>query len=224
MKKILFFTTFLLIATVTFSNTWKITITVSEPDAEIFVNGVKIGNSPSVAKIENKSCAEIEIKKTGFLTEKRTWCIGKPGIPEPSKKEFITLKKDESYDASSKTDNANVDFAVEINKKLTEEAAWKLGNQIVRNYIDDIVQSDVSSGYLMTAWKIQIFPKKVIRTRVIMKLSNSNPLTYKIKIESQYSDDEKASPKDDEKFEDWDRVLKKYDKLTSEFQDRLSNK
>ena len=134
------------------------------------------------------------------------------------------MKKDESYESSSKTDNANIDFAVEVNKKLTEAEAWKLANQIVKNYIDDVVQMDKETSYLMTAWKIQSFPSKTIRTRVIMKLSNSNPLAYKIKIESQYSEEERVSAKDDEKFKDWDRILKKYDNLINEFQSRLGNK
>lgn len=225
MKKLLFLTTSLLLFTcLTYSNTWKITITVSEPDAEIFVNGLKIGNSPSIAKIENKSCAQIEIKKIGFLTEKRTWCIGKKGVPEPNKKEFITLKKDESYDASSMTDKANIDFPIEVSKKLSEDAAWKQISMIVTNYIDDIAHSNKETGYLMTAWKVQTFSGKTVRTRIIVKLSNSNPLGYKIKIESQYADEENVSAKADEKFKDWDRVLKKYDNLISEFQTRLGNK
>ncbi len=224
MKKLLFLISLLLITSLTYSNIWKITVTVSEPDAEIFVNGVKIGNSPSIAKIENKSCAQIEIKKVGFLTEKRTWCIGKAGIPEPNKKEFITMKKDEAYDASSKTDKANIDFPIEVSKKLNEDAAWKQVSMIVTNYIDDIAQSNKETGYLMTAWKVQTFPGKTVRTRIIVKLSNSNPLGYKIKIESQYSDEENVSAKSDEKFKEWDRVLKKYDNLISEFQTRLGNK
>lgn len=205
----------------------KLVITVSEADAEIFVNGNKVGYSPHTLNMRNGDCAFVEVKKPGFITETRKWCIGldRRGIPEPvGKNHFIELKKDEAYNASAKTDNANIDFSVEVNKKLTEADSWKLANQIIKNYIDDIVQIDKETGYMITAWKVQIFPPKTIRTRIILKLSNSNPLAYKIKIESQYSEVEGVGVKDDEKFKEWDRVLKKYDNLISEFQTRLGTK
>ena len=226
MKKLICLLMFACLTNIMFGR--KIVITVSEPDAEIFVNGKKVGYSPQTIRLDNGERAYVEIKKLGFITETLELTIGldkgKNGIPDSSKSQFVQMKKDESYESSAKTDNANVDFAVEVNKKLNETDAWKLANQIVRNYIDDIVQVDKETGYLMTAWKVQTFPKKTIRTRVILKLSNSHPLTYKIKIESQYSDEEGLSAKADEKFRDWDRILKKYDSLIGEFQVRLGVK
>lgn len=225
MKKMLIFLPLIFLANFTFAS-WKVVVTVSEADAEIFVNGLKIGTPPQTIKIGNKECVDVEIKKRGFITEKRKYCIGldKQGIPEAPKKDYIVLKKDEFNDAFVTTDKANIDFPVEVNKKYSEDAAWKLVNQIVTNYIDDIVQNNKESGYLMTAWKIQTFAGKTIRTRIIVKLSNSSPLTYKIKIESQYCDEENVSAKADEKFKELDKILKKYENLISEFQTRLGEK
>ncbi len=225
MKKLLILL-FILFSNITFCGTWHIVVTVSESDAEIYVNGEKLGPAPQTIEIHHEECKTIEVRKIGFLTETRKWCIGlkDKGIQQPNKKEHIILRKDDAYDGSAKTGNANTDFAVEINKKLTGDDAWKIGNLIIKTYIDDIVQTDINTSYLMTAWKVQTFSGKTIRTRIIMKLGNSKPLTYKVKIESQYSDDEKASAKDDEKFKDWDRILKKYENLISEFQSRLGNK
>jgi hypothetical protein len=55
------------------------------------------------------------------------------------------------------------------------------------------VTSSKETGYLVTAWKVQIFPERTVRTRIIVKNSNSAPLSYKFKIASEIANQEGIS-------------------------------
>jgi hypothetical protein len=113
---------------------------------------------------------------------------------------------------------------VEINSKYEPSDAWKLTTQIVTDYFDAIEVADKETSYLRTAWSIQSFEQNTIRTRLIIKLGNSNPLTFKVKLVSEYSGNSGTSVKADEQFHEWDRVLRKYQNIISDFSTRLGNK
>jgi hypothetical protein len=134
------------------------------------------------------------------------------------------MKKDDAIEASLKTDQANVDFEVTVNKNLDLSEAWKLTTRIVTDYFDAIEVSDKETSYLRTAWSVQSYSQNTIRSRFIVKLSNSNPLTFKVKMVSEHSDVAGTGVKDDERFKEWDRVLKKYQNIITDFQTRLANK
>jgi hypothetical protein len=145
-------------------------------------------------------------------------------MTEPPNKQFFEMKKDDAEEASIKTDQANIDFSVEVNKKLSVVEAWKLTNQIVTDYFDAIEVADKETSYLRTAWSIQSFLQNTIRTRLIIKLSKSEPLTFKVKLVSEYSGISGTSVKADEQFHDWDRILRKYQNVISDFSNRLGVK
>lgn len=133
------------------------------------------------------------------------------------------MKKDDAFESSSKSDQANIDFSIVVNKKIDVSAVWKLATQIVTDYFDAIEVSDKETSYLRTSWNIQSFTQNTVRTRFIIKLANSNPLTFKVKLVSESSGETGTSPKADEKFKEWDRVLRKYQNIISDFQTRLGN-
>lgn len=139
-------------------------------------------------------------------------------------KENIVGEKDDADEASIKADQANVDFSVEVNKKYDLLQAWKLTTQIVTDYFDDIEVSDRETSYLRTAWSARSFQQKTIRSRLIIKLGNSDPLTFKIKLVSEYSKIPGTSVKSDEQFVEWDRILRRYQNIIGDFSARLGNK
>lgn len=200
-----------------------VTISASEPDAKIIVDGQNLGTGTLRIKVPKESCVNVKIQKVGFLKYEQTYCNKKGGTNPPSK-QYFEMKKDDAEEASIKTDQANVDFAVEVNKKYEILDAWKLTTQIVTDYFDAIEVSDKETSYLRTAWSIQSFQQNTIRTRLIIKLGNSNPLTYKIKLVSESSGSAGTSVKSDEQFREWDRVLRKYQNIISDFSNRLGNK
>ncbi|MFD2287524.1 hypothetical protein GJU39_08125 [Pedobacter petrophilus] len=197
-------------------------VSASEPDAKIIVDGQSLGTGSLKIKVPKNSCVNVKIQKSGFLRYEQTYC-NKKGMTEPPKKQFFDMKKDDAEEASIKTDQANIDFSIEVNKKLDITDVWKRANQIVTDYFDAIEVADKETSYLRTAWSIQSFAQNTIRTRLIIKLSKSDPLTYKVKLVSEYSGMPLTSVKADEQFHDWDRVLRKYQNVISDFSTRLGN-
>jgi len=199
-----------------------IEVSASESDAKIIVDGQSLGTGTLKIKVPKNSCVNVKIQKSGFLRYEQTYC-NKKGMTEPPKKQFFDMKRDDAEEASVKTDQANIDFSIEISKKLDVTDVWKRANQIVTDYFDAIEVADKETSYLRTAWSIQSFQQNTIRTRLIIKLSKSDPLTYKVKLVSEYSGAPLTSVKADEQFHDWDRTLRKYQNVISDFATRLGN-
>lgn len=195
----------------------KIKISVSEPDAVIYVDGNPSGNTAQI-KIDKNSCVSVKIVKTGFLTENLSFCDKKNAADIP-KSLHVEMRRDDSYDASLKIDFANNDIDVRTSK--AEDDAWRLMNQIITSQFDIIEITDKETGYMRTAWAVQSFRGNTIRTRMLVKLGSNNPLYYKVKLMSEQSGEPGTSPKADEKFQEWDRVLRKYEGVINEIQTRL---
>lgn len=199
-----------------------VSVATSEPDAKIIVDGQSLGTGNLKIKVPKNACVNVKIYKPGFLKYEQTYC-NKKGMTEPPKKQFFDMKKDDAEEASIKTDQANIDFSIEVNKKIDINDVWKRTSQIVTDYFDSIEVADKETFYLRTAWSIQSFAQNTIRTRLIIKLAKSDPFTYKIKLVSEYSGMPLTSVKADEQFHDWDRVLRKYQNVISDFTTRLGN-
>jgi hypothetical protein len=221
MKKILI--TSLLFSLFQFGYNQTVTISVSEPDAKIIIDGQTQGTGMLQVKVPKDVCVNVKIVKPGFLKYEETYC-NKKGVAPPPKKQYFDMKRDDAEEASVKTNQVNVDFAVVINPKLDPMDAWKLATQIVTDYFDAIEVADKETSYMRTAWSIQSFQQNTIRTRLIIKLGNSNPLTYKVKLVSEGSGAPGTSVKADEQFREWDRVLRKYQNVISDFESRMGNK
>ena len=199
------------------------TVSASESDAKIIVDGQNLGTGTLKIKVPKNSCVNVKIQKPGFLKYEQTFC-NKKGMTEPPKKQYFDMLKDDAEEASIKTDQANIDFSIEVNKNLSVNDAWKLTNQIVTDYFDAIEVADKETSYLRTAWSIQTFQQNTIRSRIIIKLSKSSPLTFKIKMVSEYSGFAGTSVKADEQFHDWDRILRKYQNVIGDFSNRLASR
>jgi hypothetical protein len=140
-------------------------------------------------------------------------------MAKPPKSYYMQLVRDDAFDASVQTDIANID--IEIKATIGKDKAWKLINQIVLSYIDVIEMTDKETGYLRTAWQLKTFKQNTIRTRIIIKQHSEDPLTFKIKLVSEESRRALTSVKSDELYKEWDRVLRSYSNVISEFQARV---
>jgi len=215
---------FLLLSSIsTFARNKKVVITVSEQSAIIYANGKEMGAGSAIVIVPAYGELTVEVKKVGFLTAKHIF-YNMPNQPKPPKSYHFILEKDDAYEASLKNDQANVNFSIVVNEKLSVTEAWKLTTQIVTDYFDAIEVSDKETSYLRTSWNIHTFQQNTIRTRFIIKLGDSDPLTFKIKLVSEYSGKSGTSVKADEKFKEWDRVLRKYKNIITDFSNRLSSK
>ena len=197
----------------------KVEIGVSESDAEIYVNGKLIGKGSAEVTVPKDDCVTVIIRKIAYLEERIEFC-NKKDMSKPPKSHYVEMKRDDSYDASIQTDIANVDIEIKCNT-MSKDKAWKLINQIVLNYIDVIEMKDKETGYLRTAWSLKTFRQNTVRTRMIVKESSSDPLIFKVKLISESSGLPMTSAKSDELYKEWDRVLRSYSDVISEFQARI---
>ena len=131
------------------------------------------------------------------------------------------MGRDEAFEASEKSDQANVNFTIEVNAAKTPDDAWKLISQIVLGKFDVLEITDKDTGYMRTSWVVTNFSDNTVRTRVIVKLGDTAPLKYVVKLVSEQSGEPRTSVKDDEKFGEWDRLLKGYKDIITEMQARL---
>lgn len=197
----------------------KVQLSISEPDAEIFIDGKLMGKGHVEVLILKNSCVTVRVEKIGYLIETITFC-NKKNSADPPKTYYLEMKRDDAYDASIQTDIANID--IELRTTKDEKNAWKLISMIVTSYFDVIEVTDRETGYLRTSWVIQTFKQNTIRTRLIVKLGDNDPLTYKIKLVSEESRAPGTSVKSDELYREWDRVLRKYGTIFDELQSRLN--
>lgn len=197
----------------------KVQVGSSEADAEIFVNGKMVGKGSAVITVPKNDCVTVLAKKIGYLTERIEFC-NKKKMTAPPKTYYIEMKRDDAYDASIQTDIANIDIELKCNS-MGKDKAWKLINQIVLSYIDVIEMTDKETGYLRTSWSLKTFRQNTVRTRMIVKESSSDPLTFKVKLVSEASGIPMTSVKSDELYKEWDRVLRSYSNVISEFQARV---
>lgn len=173
-------------------------------------------DAPAIKLTKENESVVVTASKAGYITTSKTY-INNPRV-HFEKPEMIILEKDEAYSSSFSTDLANKD--IQLKPKNVEDIAWKKISQIATNYFDVIEVLDKNSGYLRTSWESKQFNSATIRTRIIIKSGSIEPLTYKAKIVSEVAQ-VGTSVKEDELFEEWDRVLKKYEPMIEELQSRL---
>ncbi len=194
----------------------KIKVTCNEPDAAITVNGRAAGNGAVDVKVLANSCVKVSAKKEGKYAKSVEYCNN--GLAKIPKTYFVQLEDDAAFSASTKTDIANVDINVRLKKSQAE--SWKLVNSLILQYVDAIEVSDKDNFYLRTAWVATSFPSGLIRTRIVVKMNGDDQFSIKI-ISEHAKDGEQPGVKDDEKFEPWDRVLKKYANIVEELNNRM---
>lgn len=197
-----------------------VALTAEPATADIFVGGRKVSTGQFNVAIRTGTCTEVRLEAPAFSTQRREYCNQDNAQPIPFE-DLVKLGRDEAWDLSMASDQANVNFTIEVGNQRAADDAWKTISQIVTNSFDVLEVTDKETGYLRTGWNVRRFSDKVIRTRVIVKLADANPLKYTIKLASEKSDDGRATVKDDELFREWDRVLLQYKDLINEVQSRL---
>jgi hypothetical protein len=201
-------------------------ITTAPADAAIEIGGKRVGNGSYDLKVAKNACVEVRVSKDGFIRYVKNYC-NQANMQEPPATDFLEMAVDEAYTSSVSSDLANVRITVPVSKAHSPEAAWRILSSIITGYFDILETVDYNTGYLTTSWQVQNFQSSIIRTRVIVSSGgNSDQLAYAVKLVSQEAFLDGKAPvtvKDDEKFQDWARILKKYDGLIQEIQARLQN-
>ena len=220
MKKLILILS-LLFTTVTYSQLLSggSTINTNSDSHNIFINGQMVGQG-SVAgiKIPKNECITVQVSGTGYITEVKKFCRQK-GMPKMQKTEYITLARDESFDATFSTDLANNDIVVNPRGTNLDEV-WVNAVRLVVENFDALEVNDNNVNYLRTSWVVDTFDEFTIRTSLIARVSGENPIEVRFKIVSERAR-RQVSPRDDELFRSWQRIMRKYQGLIDEIQSRL---
>lgn len=141
----------------------------------------------------------------------------------------FTLQQDGFYRASAASGIVNKFFTIDIdsmyykinNGKIDVSSAWKLLNQILLNYFEEIGSSDFYGGYLQTPWQYKTFTlsEKQIRNRVTIRdISTPKRVAFQIKISSEVAGSNAARHGE---FTEVDRIPKELEPLIEELQTRI---
>ena len=194
-------------------------IRANSQTADIYIDGKLVGQGEvSGINIKRNECITVQVSEVGYITQIKEFCK-KKGMPSMEKTEYIAMPVDDSYEASDRSDYANNDIVINPKEKNIN-TSWLNAIRLVTNYFDALEVNDNDVRYLRTAWVVNVFGNFTIRSRLIFRLTNENPLEYRFKLVSERARGE-ASPREDEKFKAWDRVLKRYNPLIEEVQSRL---
>lgn len=198
----------------------KIKFSASETDANIWINGVEATPGNTLIVVAKEECVTVLVKKVGFISVKIKFCNKKNAADLP-KSYFLEMKEDDSFLASELSQDINRYIKVE-SSSLTRNDAWKALHKTVLNYFDVIELMDDETGYLYTAWNVKSFTQNTVRTRIIVKEDSQEPLSYKIKLVSEYSGQAQTAVKSDIKFKEWERVLKNYKTVVEDLQGMIN--
>lgn len=196
-----------------------VTINATPKTASIFVGNDQVGKGSYNLVVRNGACVEVRVLEPGYGRDYRRFC-NRENTPLETEVP-IDLPFDEAYGSSIQSDQANVNFTIEVGSSRTPDLAWRTINQVILGQFDVIEITDKETGYLRTAWQTAHFNTNTIRTRVIVKHGGTSPLKYVVKIASEQSGFPKTSVKEDEAFEEWDRILNSYKDIINEMQARL---
>ena len=92
---------------------------------------------------------------------------------------------------------------------------------IVLSSFDILEITDKETGYLRTAWAISRFESSTVRTRIIVKQGDIDPIKFVVKIISEFTPDRDVSTNCDQCFGQWDRLLYQYKDIINEMIFRL---
>lgn len=194
----------------------KIKIVTNPEIAKIYVDGNYVGDGVYYLKFTRKDdFFNVKVEAPGYV--EKTIRIYKH---DTRKTIPIDLREDESIEASVESHLANKYFTINVRDGVDESTAWKLLTQVMLNYFDEMKTSDKSSGFMNTAWEVDKFPKSdvKIRTMVQIKEITNEGLAYQIRISSEKAP---LDARGEHGFVPWERILKKYEPLINEMQQRI---
>lgn len=190
-------------------------ITVTPAEAKIYIDGNYVGDGSYSVKFRSKDdFFQIKLEYPGYVTMEVKVFRNDTRNVIP-----FALKEDDSLEGSVASNLANQFFTINVRDGVDEDQAWKLITQVLLNYFDEIKTSDKASGFMNTAWSVQSFPMSElkVRTRVQIKEITNEGLAYQIRVSTEVA----PLNSGEQAYKPWPRVLKKFEPLISEMQQRV---
>lgn len=197
----------------------KIVIKTIPANADIFIDGQKVGEGTYTLKFETGNDFYIVEAQAPNYLPKRIRVLKS----NPQKAISIRLDWDEALEASIGGGEgayaANTWKDIICRKELTEDIAWKRLMSIATKYFSEVDVRDKSAGWIKTGWKNTPFTHQTVRTRMELRISftDENTKSYRARIISEIKDND-CHLRANECFKSYDRVLKIYQPLLEELQ------
>lgn len=192
-------------------------------DASVQVNGTAEAYGKYDLLVPKGKCIKVEVSKEGYISHIKTYCNQSETDEDLPIKENLILNEDGAHLASVYSDKVNHRIPISVRKSMTSADAWKVLISIITKEYDVLETVDFNAGYLITAWQYDGYNQgsKTIRSRIIITNSGSTTENnYAVKFVSQTGEGEAANL-DDNKYTDWNRILKKYYDLLEDMEIRL---
>lgn len=193
-------------------------IYITPSTAKIFVDGSEVGSGKYIYKFrKNEDFVVLKFEAPGYITKEI-----KLFKRNPSKSVSYTLMVDEaeqnSVGVKEGIDIANKWFDINSKTGMTEDEAWKRLMSITTKYFDNVEIRDKSAGWIKTSWIVNTYSFQKVRTNLEIKISmGDNNLKYRARITSEIADFDQ----DEQGFQKYSRVLKKYERIIEELQNSL---
>ncbi|MFT4681995.1 MAG: hypothetical protein ACI9YU_001848 [Flavobacteriales bacterium] len=225
MKQAFYFTALLLLSVLSATaSRVQLHFTTSPSNARISVNGEYLGTGSTtfvLAQAGGKVHVMVELE--GYVTYNKFYHYNyKYGGYNTTVERYnkgsnsyrITLHRDPNYIdpnvISTRYDSINRYYLCEVKDGINAEIGWKTLKSVIRDHFEDISFTNVQQGDIRTPWDPSQVGQQKIRTRLIVRTENEDPLIYKFKLQSEYCNDLNAYEYDDYRFQPWNRVLNKY--------------
>ena len=196
---------------------------VSEPsEAVITVNGNNLGNSPVSYLFDfgREPSIEVQAVKTGYFTE-QALLTGSDNSKIKDGRLLLRLDEDESYLATTTSEATNSWLRIQADAGLDKEAVWQRIVDAVTSRYPGMEMMDVVSGYVRSVYSNRKFKSRrgdfEVRTRFVGTIANRDPLTYKLRLDS----DIRANAED---WRPFSRVFREDQQMVEEIQSRLGMK
>ena len=199
--------------------TKTIMVTCPQSGASIEVEGEYLASQRGEVKVKRVGSKDIKITAPHYLP--RAFSINaksedtiKVCLELLEAKEEPKTIKDDSWDASvPASDIANKRVRIVATSSKTDDEIWYTLIRYSSDYFDDFSINDKNVGWARTTWVTRSFSTIKVRTRLEIKRNPSDKKEFTICLFSQYSN--QLNCREDECFDDWDRVLKSYLDLPS---------
>lgn len=200
------------------------TIHVVPDNAKIYVNGSEVGTGMYVIKFSRRDeFVLLKFEAPGYKT--KTFRLTRE---DPRKTIAYKLYQDEaemnSVGSGEGMDVANKFFTVNCKKGMTEDVVWRRLMNIAINNFETVEIRDKAAGWIRTAWAEEKFSNQIVRTRLEIRLQSleDDEQSYRVKVSSEIADEDECGS-NEQCFNKYDRVLKKYESVISELQTTLGS-
>lgn len=194
------------------------TILTEPPGAAVYVDKASLGASPVdyAFDFKKKPNYVLSTRQTGYFDAERVISRNTPGVGD---RVTVGLTADESWTATTTSEATNTWLRIEVDDRVDADGMWQRLVDSVTGRFVNIEQMDKASGYIRSAAMSRTFTHPMrgeftVRTQFIGSIAQSDPLVYKLRIESVSVDKSGMT-------RPYDRVFKEDAVLVQELQSRL---